>query len=441
MAYPRPRYAWYVVGVLMVAYIFSFVDRQVLNLLVEPIRRDLGISDTGMSLLMGFSFAVFYTAFGLPLGRLADSRSRRGLIGVGMAFWSLMTAACGLAQRYWQLLLFRMGVGVGEAALSPAAYSLIMDYFPPSRRSLAISVYSMGIYLGSGVALLLGGVVVELTSAAPSVTVPLIGSVRSWQAVMMAVGLPGLAAALLLLTVREPARHGPRGAAPLAEVLGHLRRHFRTFAGHNLGFALLSLAGYGAAAWVPTLYIRRFDWSAGEAGIRYGLVVTICGTLGTLTGGWLADRLRRRGLVDANLRVGMAAAAALVPLWLGVALSPNPWTSFGFLTVAQLFAGMPWGVAAAAVQEAVPPSMRGQAAALYLFAINLVGLGAGPTAVALATDRLFQDDRLVHYSLALVTASAVLAALLVLWSGLAPFRRTVAALAASGAVDGAGARR
>jgi len=441
MAYPRPRYAWYVVGVLMVAYIFSFVDRQVLNLLVEPIRRDLGISDTRMSLLMGFSFAVFYTAFGLPLGRLADSRSRRGLIGIGMAFWSLMTAACGLAQRYWQLLLFRMGVGVGEAALSPAAYSLIMDYFPPSRRSLAISVYSMGIYLGSGLALLLGGVVVELTSAAPSVTVPLLGGVRSWQAVMIAVGLPGLAAALLLLTVREPARQGPRGAAPLGEVAGYLGRHFRTFAGHNLGFALLSLAGYGAAAWVPTLYIRRFDWSAGEAGIRYGLVVTICGTLGTLTGGWLADRLRQRGLVDANLRVGMTAAAALMPLWLGVSLSPNPWTSFGFLAVAQLFAGMPWGVAAAAVQEAVPPSMRGQAAALYLFVINLIGLGAGPTAVALATDRLFRDDRLVHLSLALVTASAALAALLVLWGGLGPFRRTASALAASGAVDGSGAGR
>lgn len=229
--YPRPRYAWYVVGVLMVAYVFSFIDRQILNLLVGPIRRDLGISDTGMSVLMGFSFAVFYTAFGLPLGRIADSRSRRGLIGFGMAFWSLMTAACGLAQRYWQLVLLRIGVGVGEASLSPAAYSLIMDYFPPARRSLAISVYSMAIYLGAGLALLLGGVVIQVTSVAPSVGVPLLGEIRSWQAVMLAVGLPGLLAALLLLTVREPLRRGNAGAGapPVRVVVAYFRANLRTF--------------------------------------------------------------------------------------------------------------------------------------------------------------------------------------------------------------------
>jgi MFS family permease len=431
--YPRPRYAWYVVGVLMVAYVFSFIDRQILNLLVGPIRRDLGISDTGMSVLMGFSFAVFYTAFGLPLGRIADSRSRRGLIGFGMAFWSLMTAGCGLAQRYWQLLLLRIGVGVGEASLSPAAYSLIMDYFPPARRSLAISVYSMAIYLGAGLALLLGGVVVQVTSAAPSVGVPLLGEIRSWQAVMLAVGLPGILAALLLLTVREPQRRGNAGAGvpPVRVVVAYFRANLQTFSAHNIGFALLSLAGYGASAWVPTLYIRRFGWTAGEAGIRYGLLVTVCGTLGTLVGGWLADRWRRRGVVDANLRVGVVAAVGMVPLSLGYTLSPQVWTSFGFLAGAQFLAGMPWGVAAAAVQEAVPASMRGQASALYLFAINLIGLGIGPTAVALATDQVFRNEELVHYSLALVTVAAQVGALVLLLSGLAPFRRTISRLAAT----------
>jgi MFS family permease len=426
--YPRPRYAWYVVGVLMVAYVFSFIDRQILNLLVGPIRQDLGISDTGMSVLMGFSFAVFYTAFGLPMGRIADSRSRRGLIGFGMAFWSLMTAASGLAQRYWQLLLLRLGVGVGEASLSPAAYSLIMDYFPPARRSLAISVYSMAIYLGAGLALLLGGVVIQLTSVAPTVGVPVLGEIRSWQAVMLAVGLPGVIAALLLLTVREPPRRGTAagsGAPPVREVADYLRANVRTFTSHNLGFALLSLAGYGASAWVPTLYIRRFGWTAAEAGIRYGLVVTLCGTLGTLAGGWLADRWRRRGVTDANLRVGIAAAVGMAPLGLGYTLSPHLWLSFGCLAGAQFFAGMPWGVAAAAVQEAVPVSMRGQAAALYLFVINLIGLGIGPTAVALATDQLFRNEQLVHYSLALVTVTAQCGAVLLLRRGLRPFRLTL----------------
>ena len=440
-SYPRPRYAWYVVGVLMVAYVFSFIDRQILSLLVGPIRRDLGISDTGMSVLMGFSFALFYTAFGLPLGRIADSRSRRGLIGFGMAFWSLLTAACGLAQRYWQLLLLRIGVGIGEASLSPAAYSLIMDYFPPGRRSLAISVYSMSIYLGAGLALLLGGVVIQVTSLAPTIRVPLLGAIRGWQAVMLAVGLPGVFAALLLLTVREPPRGGiagRAGAPPVRVVTAYLRANVRTFTAHNLGFALLSLAGYGASAWVPTLYIRRFGWTAAEAGIRYGLLVTLCGTLGTLVGGWLADRWRRRGLVDANLRVGIVAALGMMPLGLAYTLSSRVWLSFGFLAGAQFLAGMPWGVAAAAIQETVPASMRGQASALYLFVINIIGLGIGPTAVALATDQLFRNEQLVHYSLALVTVTAQVGALILLGLGLGPFRHTMARIQATASAPATG---
>src|SRR5262245_15450942 len=160
--YPSAAYAWYVVGVLTLVYVFSFIDRQILSLLVGPIRRDLGISEKQMSLLMGASFAVFYTLFGIPLGRLADTRSRRGIIAVGVAFWSVMTAACGLTRSFWQLALARIGVGVGEASLSPSAYSLIADYFRPERRSTALSVYSMGIYVGSGLAYALGGLVVQL---------------------------------------------------------------------------------------------------------------------------------------------------------------------------------------------------------------------------------------------------------------------------------------
>ena len=156
-AYPSSLRAWSTVAILMLAYVLSFIDRQILNLLVGPIRRDLVISDTQMSLLMGLSFALFYTVCGIPLGRLADTKSRRGLIAIGVLFWSAMTAACGMARLYWQFLLCRIGVGVGEAALSPAAYSLIADSFPAERRATAISVYSMGVYLGSGLAFLLGG--------------------------------------------------------------------------------------------------------------------------------------------------------------------------------------------------------------------------------------------------------------------------------------------
>jgi len=202
--YPRARYAWFVVGVLMVAYIFSFVDRQILGLLVGPIRADLNITDTQMSLLMGFSFALFYTFFGIFFGRLADSKSRRTIIAVGIAIWSVMTAGCGLARTYWQLLMTRIGVGVGEAALSPSAYSLITDTFPPHRLAFALSVYGMGIYLGSGMAFLLGGYVVGFAESGGEFVFPFVGTIRPWQAVFFMIGLPGLVFSGFLYTIREP---------------------------------------------------------------------------------------------------------------------------------------------------------------------------------------------------------------------------------------------
>lgn len=202
--YPPAPYAWYVVGVLTFVYIFSFIDRTLLNLLVAPIRRDLNINDTQMSLLMGMAFALFYTVFGIPLGRMADAKSRRGLIAVGFVVWSLFTAGCGLAKNFWQMLLMRIGVGVGEASLSPAAYSLIYDYFPPHRRATALSVYGTGIYLGGGLALLLGGVVIKLASAQDSWVLPIIGETRPWQIIFLVAGLPGVVFSLLLFTVREP---------------------------------------------------------------------------------------------------------------------------------------------------------------------------------------------------------------------------------------------
>lgn len=204
--YPSSLSAWTTVTILMIAYVLSFIDRQILNLLVEPIRRDLVISDTQMSLLMGLSFALFYTICGIPLGRLADTRSRRGLIAIGVMFWSAATAACGMAKLYWQFLICRIGVGVGEAALSPAAYSLIADSFPPERRATAISVYSMGVYLGSGIAFLLGGLVIQFASAQGNVVLPVLGEVRPWQLIFLILGVAGVLFTLLMLAVREPAR-------------------------------------------------------------------------------------------------------------------------------------------------------------------------------------------------------------------------------------------
>lgn len=428
--YPSSTRAWVTVAILMVAYVLSFVDRQILNLLVEPIRRDLAINDTQMSLLMGLSFALFYTVCGIPLGRVADTRSRRGLIAVGILFWSAATAACGMARMYWQFLLCRIGVGVGEAALSPAAYSLIADSFPAERRATAISVYSMGVYLGSGLAFLVGGLVIQLASAQGEVTLPLLGEVRPWQLIFLILGAAGVTFTLLMMAVKEPARRGAGAgvAVPLSEVGRYIRANRRTVLLHNFGFAGLAFAGYGSAAWVPTFYIRTYGWDASQVGIVYGSIVAVFGCLGIVFGGRLADWMAKRGCSDANMRVGLYAALGALPMVVLFPLMDSAFWASVLMAPTVFCLSMPFGVAPAAIQEIMPNSMRGQASAIYLFVITLFGLGVGPTAVALVTDFVFADDAALRYSLLIVTTLAVLMSITLLAKSLKPYRESVVRL-------------
>lgn len=428
--YPSSARAWVTVVILMVAYVLSFVDRQILNLLVEPIRRDLAINDTQMSLLMGLSFALFYTVCGIPLGRVADTRSRRGLIAVGILFWSAATAACGMAKMYWQFLLCRIGVGVGEAALSPAAYSLIADSFPAERRATAISVYSMGVYLGSGLAFLVGGLVIQFASAQGDVTLPLLGEVRPWQLIFLILGVAGVFFTLLMLAIKEPVRRGAGAgvAVPLSEVGRYIRANRRTVLLHNFGFAGLAFAGYGSAAWIPTFYIRTYGWDAGQVGIVYGSIVAVFGCLGIVFGGRLADWMAKRGRSDANMRVGLFSALGALPMVVLFPLMDTAFWASVLMAPTVFFLSMPFGVAPAAIQEIMPNSMRGQASAIYLFVITLIGLGIGPTAVALVTDFVFADDAALRYSLLIVTTLAVLMSIILLAKSLKPYRESVTRL-------------
>lgn len=434
--YPSTVYAWYVVGVLTLVYVFSFIDRQILNLLVAPIRKDLGITDTQMSLLMGFSFAVFYTFFGIILGRLADTKSRRSIIAVGFVMWSLFTAGCGMARNFAQMLLLRMGVGVGEAALSPAAYSLITDYFPKQRRATAISVYSMGIYIGSGLAYILGGLVIKWASAEQTWDLPLVGATRPWQVIFFIVGLPGVLLALLVYSIREPARRGIKllkaadgtmkaAQVPLKEVFAYIFENKLTFLCHNVGFALLSFSSYGSSSWIPTFLTRNHGWTGAKPGLVFGTVVAVCGTLGIVAGGWLADRMAARGYRDANMRVGLIVSIAWLPFGILFPLVPSADWAVALMIPAVFLASAPFGVAPAAIQQMMPNAMRGQASAVYLFIVNLIGLGMGPTAVAITTDYIFRDDYKVNYSLVIVATIAHLAAALLLWTGLKPFMRSL----------------
>lgn len=425
--YPSSVSAWTTVFLLMLAYVLSFVDRQILSLLVGPIRHDLAISDTEMSLLMGFSFALFYTICGIPLGRLADTRSRRGLIGWGIFVWSLATAACGLAKSYGQFLLCRVGVGAGEAALAPAAYSMIADSFPPERRASAISVYSMGIYLGSGMALLLGGLVIKFASGQGDVALPVLGEVRPWQLIFLALGAVGILFSLVMLAVREPARRGVGAgiAVPLKDVGAYLLANRKTVLLHNFGFAFLAFAGYGSAAWIPELFRRTYGWDMPTIGLVYGLEVAIFGCLGIVLGGRLADHWAKKGKKDSNMRVGVLSAVGALPFVLLFPAMPDATWAAVLLAPSIFFLSMPFGVAPAAIQEIMPNSMRGQASAVYMFVITLFGLGVGPTAVALVTDYVFGYDESLRYSLLIITTVAVVAAAVLLWLGLKPYRQSV----------------
>jgi MFS family permease len=427
--YPSPRYAWYVVAVLTFVYVFSFIDRQILNLLVRPIRRDLGISDTEMSLLMGFSFAVFYTFFGIPLGRLADANSRRSLIAAGFALWSVLTAGCGIAKNFLQMLLFRMGVGVGEAALSPAAYSLITDYFPPKSRATALGVYGMGIYIGSGMAFLLGGAVTGYAAQQDTWQLPVIGVMRPWQIIFFIVGLPGLLLAPILYTIREPQRRGlarsKKAAVPLKEVVAYISLNKTTFITHNIGISLLAFSSYGSAAWIPTFFIRAHGWSAAKIGILYGLLVMLFGALGIAAGGRFADWLAARGRRDANFRVALIVSLIWIPTGMAYLLVPDPNWALVLLAPTVFFTASPFGIAPAAITQIMPNQMRGQAGAIYLFVNNLVGLGLGPTAVAMVTDYWFHDDNMVGYSLLIVTTVAHLVSAVLWWIGLKPYVKSL----------------
>ena len=432
--YPTTGRAWFTVVILLMAYVLSFIDRQILNLLVGPIRADLGISDTQMSLLMGLSFALFYTVAGIPLGRVADTRSRRGLVAWGIFFWSLMTAACGLAKSYWHFVVFRIGVGAGEAALSPAAYSLMADSFPPEKRATAISVYSMGIYLGAGMAFLLGGIVITWANAKGPVTLPVFGVVRPWQLIFLVLGAAGALFSLVLLAIKEPTRKGVGAgvAVPLKDVGAYLLKIRKAVICHNFGFACLSFASYGASAWIPTFFIRNHGLTAGEVGIYYGSLVMVAGSLGIVFGGRLSDYLSRKGYKDSNMRVGLLAA--ILTLLCNVVYLIDNMTLLWIVMFFNVFTvAMPFGVAPAAIQEVMPNSMRGQASAIYLFVITLIGLGIGPTAVALVTDYVFQDDMAVRYSIFWVASVITIGAVVLLWLGIKPYREARETLAAWGA--------
>lgn len=404
----------------------ALTDRRVLNLLVEPIRHDLNLSDTQISLLLGLSFAIFFSTLGIPIGRLADRHSRRAILTASITIWSLMTAACGLATTYTQLFLTRAGVGVGQAGYTPTAMAMIAGYFPGERRSTAISTYLMGAYTGTGLSLIVAATVIGLVSAQEFWLLPFIGLVRPWQLVLMMVGLPGLLIAVLMLSVREPPRPEPtaelKSQASFRKILRYMDDHRAAFGTICGGRALFLTAIIGVNAWTPSFFIRTYGWSAQRAGLTLGAIIVVCSTLGILTGGYLADGLIQRGSLDANVRVQIGAAVGMAVTCLIFPLMPTAGLAALWLIPAFFCRGASTGVAMAAVQEMLPNPIRAQSTALYLAFVNIVSQGLGPTVVALTTDFIFHDPAALRYSLAIITPLLLLVAMGSLAAGLRPFR-------------------
>jgi MFS family permease len=424
--YGSPRYAWYAVAVLMLANLSGFIDRLILALLVPPIRRDLGLSLTETGLLIGLPFAVFYSLLGLPIARLADSGNRRNIIAAGIALWSIMTAMCALAGTFWRLLLARVGVGVGEATLQAPATSLIADYFPREQLGSAMSVYSMGVFLGSGLAYFIGGWIVGLVSAQEVWTLPLVGSIRPWQTVFLIVGLPGLLIALLMLTVREPRRTTDAlGATPLSTLFAYMGQNRRTFTCHIVGFTLSATVNYGIALWLATFLIESHGWPASRAGMVQGVLTMTIGTVGVLAGGRVADILVRRGYSDGPLRVGIIGAAGMLVSATAYPLAGSAAMAVAWLVIVNFFAAFPWGAASAAAAEIVPPALRAQGAAFFYLILNLVSFAVGPWAVGAITDYGFGTDSALPYSLAILNVVGMSGAIALFVIGLPAYRRTL----------------
>jgi MFS family permease len=431
ISWPKPAVAWFGVGVLVLAFIFSIADRIIIALLVDPIKADLGLTDTDMGLMMGLAFAIFYALMGLPIGRLADKYSRRTIIGVGIFLWSIMTALCGLARSFTELFMARVGVGVGEATLSPAAYSMIADYFPKDKLGRALGVYQSGAFFGIGLALIFGGLAIQFAAGSESIALPIIGAVKPWQMAFIVIGLPGVLVALLMFAVHEPVRQGLLAVdknqdTGLKDAFKFIFQRKRVFLAHYTGFALLALPMTTLATWVPPYFMRVVGFTPPETGFKLGLIVLIFAPVGVISGGWLSDTLFKKGYQDAALRVAVGTAVFMVPLSILATTISDPTLALMIMAPFAFGASISMGLAPTALQLVTPNRLRAQVSAAWMLFLNIITAGLGPTAVGWINDTVFGDPMAVGQSIALVNTVAVLVGGLILLATWKPFRGAVA---------------
>jgi MFS family permease len=442
-AYPRPGYAWFVTVLMMLFYVLSFMDRQIIAVLIDPIKADLSLSDVQISLLGGLSFVLFYSTTGIFIGRLADSLNRPWLIAAGVFVWSLTTALSGLAGKFWQLLVLRMGVGLGESALLPSTLSLLADYFPPRRLATPTSVFLLGAPIGIGLSFAAGGyifgVAQQITAASGWSEVMFIGGSAAWKLVLLFLGVLGMLMTLLLLAVREPRNMNLQAsgkakalgkakaaeAASYAEVGHYARKNWWAIAALYFGMSLISLAAYSQGFWDITFLARTYGKDPATISFTYGMVQLFAGLSGMLFAGIVADRLSKRGVRAASVIMVVIGCALATPFSFLYPLADSATAALGFMVVAIFGSNMGFACAASAIQRMFPASMLGLAAGVYFFVSNAVGIGIGPTAVAAITDYVLEDAGMIRYSLASVGGISRALAFVLILAGLRAYRNLV----------------
>ena len=429
--WPSPFQAWFAVAVIGMTVMTIFGNGAMIGLLMQSIKMDLQLTDTEVSLVVGFAASALTACASLPVSRLVDTTSRRLIIGVGMLLVGCGSFVTGLVTTFWGLFLARMAAGLGGAGHGPACYSLLADSFPPAKLPKAIAFMNFGFTTGSALATLLGAALIAALSKLQVIHLPLVGDVKPWQFVFILLSLPDIFLGILTLTaVKEPVRRGvvagtTRSAPPLREVLGYLWTRRAAFGPMFLGLAINSVA-MGAAAWAAPFYQRTYGWSPVQYGVYSGFAMLLVAPFALAFGGWLAGHWAQRGRDDANMRVVVLASCLHAPFAMIYALMPSPYLALLFSSASAVLTLIGTGPQNAALQVILPNPMRGQVTALYLFLFTMVGFGISPTVVALITDFVFHDEMKLRYSIALLQFVLAPAAAWVFWRGLKAYGAAVA---------------
>ncbi len=394
-SYPTARSGWTLTILLTVAYIFSYIDRSILGLLVDPIKADLKLSDADIGYVSGIAFAIFYATMGLPLGWFADRTKRTRLVAGGIALWSLATAACGMAGTFWHLFLARMSVGVGEATLGPAAMSLIGDSFPPEKRGKPVALYSAALGLGAGIAGLASAAIVAWTKGSTVIALPLLGDVKPWQMTFIIVGLPGLLIALGFLFLREPPRQSTGSASnSVGAAFGEVGHNAGAYAGVTVMVCVMTITAYAQGYFAPSAFTRAYGWPTEKFALYNGLASLFIGPATMAFTGWLNDRMASRGITDAPFRLAMIAFIAMVPMASLTFFLGNAWATFVLHALTTVPIAMVTAAALLALLAIAPAAVRGQVVALYYVAISLSGLLLGPTTVGFLSTNVYGEAKL-----------------------------------------------